>query len=409
VKPDSRLSKIKQKIGNLCLLAVLGLGVWGSTSAQARPFSTSSEVLNPHALVQPLPFQLALQPERYRLVDEAVLRVMEDQGLVGLALGLVENGKISYLKGYGWADRENREAVTLQSSFRWASLSKPVTAVLSQQLVEQGLLDLDQDIQKYWKAYHNVQGWPLTQRQLLAHLAGIGSYDEVAGWQAGLRSFQAGAGVQTPAHMSAASQAVFAAAPLLQRPGLAYHYSTFGYMLAGAVLEQRSGQSYWQQFQERIAQPLGLTSIQPDHAGTFIPYRVSGYYKDRGSVVKRPLDDVAWKLAGGGFTSNIQDLTRFMQALIQHELISQRGSEALWTVQKTVEGQATAYGLGFGVSQFQQIRRIEHGGSQTRTRTLMSFHPDQKRGLVLMCNSEWAELAPLRDALFEILQTSEWL
>ncbi len=198
-------------------------------------------------------------------LDQVIQNAIQQQNLVGLALGVVENGQITYLKGYGLADNETQQPVTPSSSFRWASISKTVTSVLSMQLVEQGKLNLETPIQAYWPEYHNTQNWPVTQRQLLSHLAGVGSYDDVPGWRDGLQTYHARAlpAELQGADMLLASADVFAFAPLMSAPGSAYRYSTFGSMLAGAVISQAGSAPYLQQFEQRIRQPLGLTRYNP--------------------------------------------------------------------------------------------------------------------------------------------------
>lgn len=389
---------VRPRKGLTLLITALGLGLLSGLPTNALA----------QMAPQPGPQREPLRPipHRYFQIDTLVQKAMDQQQWVGLAVGLVEDGQISYLKGYGWADKESREAVTLNTSFRWASLSKPVTAVLSLQLVEQGKLDLDQDIRSYWRSYKNAQGWKVTQRQLLSHLSGVGHYDEVPHWGEGLKRYLKNDAKPENggADMVAASRQIFASAPLLSRPGTQYHYSTFGAMLAGAVLSQAGGMPYLEQFQSRIAQPLGLTSIQPDRHGQYIPYRASGYYRDNQVVKKRLPDDVAWKLAGGGFTSNIYDLTRFMQALINQELLSPASTQALWQPQSTLDGKPTGYGLSFGIGERDHQPLIEHSGSQTQTRTWMGFMPQEKRGVVLMSNSEWADFGPLQAQILDALR-----
>lgn len=347
-----------------------------------------------------------LHPATQAQIDQVIQTAMQKQGLVGLALGLVENGKITALKGYGWADQEQQQAVTTDSSFRWASISKTITAVLSLQLVEHGRLDLDRNIQEIWPAYRNAQGWPVSQRQLLGHLAGVGSYDDVPGWREGLQKYQARSlpPELQGADMVLASADVFAFAPLMSAPGSAYRYSTFGSMLAGAVLAKAGSAPYLQQFEQRIRAPLGLRSLQADYQAQTIPNRVSGYYREQNQLKKRPDSDVAWKLAGGGFTSNIGDLTRYMQALINQELVQPTSYREMWSAQQTTAGKPTGYGLSFAISQQGQEREVGHFGAQENTRTVISFLPDSKRGVALMCNSEWANLAPIRDALLDLLK-----
>lgn len=357
---------------------------------------------------QPLQFTRQSQQTPREALDQVIQNAMQEQKLVGLALGVVENGKITYLKGYGWADNESQQPVTTDSSFRWASISKTVTSVLSMQLVEKGKLNLDAPIQTYWPAYRNPQGWPVSQRQLLGHLGGVGNYDDVPGWRDGLKTYQARSlpAELQGADMVLASADIFAFAPLMSPPGNTYRYSTFGSMLAGAVITQAGSSPFLQQFDQRIRQPLGLTTMQPDQMKVSIPHRVSGYYRDQGQIQKRSDEDVSWKLAGGGFTSNVGDLTRYMQALINQELLPPAAHQEMWTSQSTSEGKKTGYGLSFSVARHGQDIEIGHFGSQEKTRTVMSFLPEKKAGVVIMCNSEWANLGPIRDALLDALKSS---
>ncbi len=133
---------------------------------------------------------------------------------------------------------------------------------------------------------------------------------------------------------------------------------------------------------------------------------MSGYYRDQGQIKQRGDDDVAWKLAGGGFTSNVGDLTRYMQALINQELLPAAAHQEMWTSQTTSEGKKTGYGLSFSVARQGQDTEIGHFGSQEKTRTVLSFLPEKKLGVVIMCNSEWANLGPVRDALLNTLKNS---
>src|SRR5262245_7703595 len=110
--------------------------------------------------------QNSLSAEDAADVDEAVLGEMRKQHLVGVAVGLLHDGEIVYLKGYGLADREKRVPVDVETIFNWASNSKPLAAVAAMQLVEQGKLDLDADVRTYVPEFpaHETK---ITTRELL--------------------------------------------------------------------------------------------------------------------------------------------------------------------------------------------------------------------------------------------------
>ena len=79
-------------------------------------------------------------------VDLAMRAEIAKQNIVGLAVGVIEGGRITYIKGYGFADREKRVPVTRKTMFRWASISKSLTAVAAMQLWERDQLELDRDV-----------------------------------------------------------------------------------------------------------------------------------------------------------------------------------------------------------------------------------------------------------------------
>ena len=78
-------------------------------------------------------------------IDQAVEAEMNRQNAVGVAVGVIRDGRIAHLKGYGLANRKSETPVDTESMFRWASISKPLTALAAMQLWEEGKLDLDAD------------------------------------------------------------------------------------------------------------------------------------------------------------------------------------------------------------------------------------------------------------------------
>src|SRR5690606_10775158 len=112
---------------------------------------------------------------RAAAVDRAVEAEMERQELVGVAVGVIQGGKVVYLQGYGLADREKQTPVTTKSVFNWASNSKPFAAVLAMQLAEKKKLDLDADVRDYVPEFPDKRA-RITARHLLDHQSGIPHY-----------------------------------------------------------------------------------------------------------------------------------------------------------------------------------------------------------------------------------------
>jgi serine beta-lactamase-like protein LACTB, mitochondrial len=329
---------------------------------------------------------------------ELVLRgLVAEQQLVGLAAALIEDGVFSRAFHLGLADREGGVPVGEETLFRWASISKPLTAVAALQLVEQGALDLERDVRE-WVPEFPAQRWPLNARQLLAHQGGIVHYTN--GEVLRVRREYA---TEHPFVDLVQALDHFAASPLLFEPGTRYSYTTHGYMLLGAVVERAGGAPFAQQVQARIGGPAGLATLRPDYQWEAIPGRAVGYRRLGPAIVRSRDTDVSWKLAGGGYLSAVGDLARFAAALCGEELLPAATLRGMWTRQATASGELTGYGLGFALSRKDGRLRVAHSGSQEKVRTLMQLFPDEGRGLVLMTNSEWAELAPIAERLWREL------
>jgi CubicO group peptidase (beta-lactamase class C family) len=361
----------------LASLAV-ALGVsWVAPALYAQP---------DHAVVDAAPAWQAT-------VDQAVRDEMQRQELVGVAIGVIREGRVVYTAGYGMADRENDVPVTGDTLFRWGSISKPVTAIAAMQLVETDALDLSADVRDYVPEFPD-HGASMTGEHLLAHLSGIVHYRNG-------RVVRAQRAYDTPHPYESVILALdtFAPSPLVSQPGEQYNYSTHAYILASAAVERAGRGTFWEQVRERICEPLGLTTLQPDYQWVDIPNRAVGYRTVGDGVFRSTDSDVSWKLGGGGFISNVHDLARFAAALMNHELVSEESSRDMWTPRTDAAGEGTSYGLGLGVSGQGRGLKVEHSGAQEKARTRMVIYPNQRHGVVVMTNSEHGDCGALSTAI----------
>lgn len=320
-------------------------------------------------------------------VDQAIEEQMRQDQAVGLALGIIRDGEIVYLQGYGLADRDQNVPVTTRTMFRWASISKPLTAIAALQLAEQGRLDLDADVRDYVPEFP-VSGAKITPRQLLCHQGGIVHYRN--GPVVPTRKEYS---VRHPFEDVVVALDTFNRSPLVNPPGEKYSYSTHGFILLSAVVQRAGGRPFHDQVADRIGRPLQMATLQPDYQWVDIPHRTRGYRRsgEEKEIVESIDDDVSWKLGGGGYISTIGDLCRFARGLIGGKLVSERTEAAMWTPQPTSDGTATGYGLGFRVREQSGRLKVSHNGSQPKTRTRMVLYPARRHGMVVMTNSEWVD------------------
>ncbi len=334
-------------------------------------------------------------------IDARVSREMARSEIVGLAIVVIDEGKIAWMKGYGLADREKQVPIDpATTQFRWASISKSVTAIAALQLAEKGLLDLDADVRSYVPEFPD-KGVKITARDLLRHQGGIVHYTNGPI----VPTLKLYADPHPFANVIVALDR-FKDSPLVNRPGTRYAYSSHGYILLSAVIERAGKQRFADQVKERISQPLGMADFRPDYQWEDIPYRAAGYTREDKKVRRRTPDqdeDVSWKLGGGGFTSPAMDLADFGLGLIQQKLVSKETERLMWTVNRPSDPEgAKPYGLGFFVIDFRGGGKlVGHDGSQARTKTALLLDPQNKKGIAIMTNSEWVDAMKLAASLMD--------
>ena len=348
-------------------------------------------------------------------MDEAARAEMGRQEIVGLAVGVIQEGRISYLKGYGWSDREKRIPVSRKTMFRWASISKSLTALVAMQLWEKGQLKLDGDVRQYVPEFPD-KAQRITPRQLLSHQGGIVHYSN-GPVVVTLRQYDQ----PNPFESVLLAVDTFKESPLVNLPGQKYAYTTHGFILLSAAVERAGKQKFAHQVRDRIAKPLGMNTLQPDYQWIDIPNRTIGYRKRQNKIVVSSNTDVSWKLGGGGYISSIEDLAKLGEGLLNGKLIQPKTRELMWVPRKTTTGKQTSYGLGFrrwkyvngalqsvsaeaSVTESKNqvlMQLVGHSGSQEKTKTLLVLEPQKRFGLVLMSNSEHTQIYSLAEALMK--------
>lgn len=189
-------------------------------------------------------------------VDSRVAAYMTTYNIPGASIAISKNGKLLYKKGYGVANKSNNESVTTASRFRFASVSKTITAVAIMKLVEEGKLSLDQKVFGPGALLGNDFGnnpyaanlQKITVSHLLHHTAG--------GWRNFIDDPCFGnTGMSSNQLISWALDNV----PLAYTPGTKYHYSNFGYLVLGRIIEKITGKAYQQYVKDAILTPVGAT------------------------------------------------------------------------------------------------------------------------------------------------------
>jgi N-acyl-D-amino-acid deacylase len=214
----------------------------------AATFKTSAQGLPPTPSLDNLPIKGKAGPGLERL-EEAILDVMDRHGIPGAAFALAREGRLLFAKGYGWANVTNGTQADPETLFALASLSKPITAVATLKLVEQGKLELDDavfDILKDVQAPRGARVDPLLKEITVRHcLNHSGGWDRTvkgdrANWEPQIcRAFS----VRAPLTSSQFLEFVVGR-PLDFKPGTQQKYSNVGYVILGDIITKVSGQPY---------------------------------------------------------------------------------------------------------------------------------------------------------------------
>lgn len=336
---------------------------------------------------------LAQAPAWAGAVEAELTKQLQQDKIPGLSCAVAVRGELALRVGLGLADIENDVPATPQTVYRLASISKPITAVLAMQLAEQGQLDLDADVHALVPSWP-AKPWPVTTRQLLAHLGGVRHY---------LREGE------STVHYATQTEGLvcFAADPLLHQPGSKYHYSTYGYNLVAAVVEARTGVPFAQVLRQRIAEPAGASTLQDDDVRRVVRGRAQGYVRVGDVLQNSELMDASYKLGGGGLCASAEDLARFGVALLDGKLVAPATLQQMTTRQQTTTGERVGeeidYGLGFRV-EAQGARPLWwHSGAQSRVSTMLLLLPQERVVVVILCNLEKVRLQPLARRLADLV------
>lgn len=182
-------------------------------------------------------------------------------------------------------------------------------------------------------------------------------------------------------------------------PGEEWKYSSYGYNLLSAVIEQAAAKPFLDYMAESVFIPLGMTATVPDRIKELVPNRGRYYFRQDGKIYNEPEVDNSYKWASGGFLSTTDDLVRFGLAHMNSQRVSPAMRSLLWTEQKTSAGEGTDYGIGWRILRDEDWRIvpdeegskwIDHGGGSIGGTTQFWLLPDS--GLVIAMASNLTEL-----------------
>ncbi|MFN3620540.1 serine hydrolase domain-containing protein [Sphingorhabdus sp.] len=356
------------------------------------------------------------QPDEWRgRIDYVKLHqqfsaISQRSEMAGLAIGIVEDGELRFVRTYGVIDRDTNVPVTLETVFRWASVSKTVAGTLAATLSNEGLVDLERPVSRYQTTLRLPEGAEsrLSFEQLLSQQTGLtkNAYDE---------RLEDG---QDPRLLRAS----LATAPLQCQPGSCHTYQNIAFDAATEILEQASKRSYPNAVSERFFLPLGMKSANFGMAGLT---GAKDWARPHNGRNVRMLKESYWRVpAAAGVESNIVDFARWMQATMGQRpdvlpesalRIAQSprvNTARIYGGELRQANSEARYGLGWRSFKYEGNLLLGHSGAVDGYRATMIFDPATRTGVVAMWNSNWGTPFRIPFAVFDSYHQrvdSRWL
>lgn len=326
---------------------------------------------------------------------------MREGGLVGAAAVILIDNKVAWAHGDGWADLAHKVPFTPDTVMNIASISKTVTGAAMMRAVEDGLLDLDADVNRYlpFKVVNPAfPDTPITLRQLATHTSSITDREAVYG-----RAYHYGgdspvalgdflAGYFDPAG------ADYAAGNFLDKmPGAHRDYSNIGAALAGYIVERATGMPLDVYTRERIFVPLGMTRTAWRLSDIPTGRHATLYtLKDGKPEPLRPYSLSTYP--DGGVRTSVNDLSRFFRALLNDGALEDRRILDAKTTREMLHFQfdATHHPDNVDIAELNSglfwatrynTRMVGHGGTDPGLKTEMLFDPAQGIGVIVFTNT----------------------
>jgi CubicO group peptidase (beta-lactamase class C family) len=307
-------------------------------------------------------------------VDEYVKAQMEQHRIPGIALRIIQDGKVTKTATYGFANLELNVPVKPETVFEVGSITKQFTAAGILLLAQDGKLSVEDRISKHLK--NTPAAWTnITIRHLLSHTSGIKSYTGLNGFEFTRHLTQEQFIRSIGAH------------PLEFQPGESWKYCNTGFNLLGFIIENVSGKSYWEFMNERVFRPLEMTATRDRRPSAIIPNRASGYEQTNHIWINRDYD-ITDVFSAGALVSNIEDLTKWNAALDRDAILNASSKEHMWTPVKLNNGKPTKYGYGWFIDTFEGHRNIYHGGATSGFSASIQRFPDDKLVVILLSNTD---------------------
>lgn len=313
--------------------------------------------------------------------EQLVASAIQQKHCIGIGAGFSKGNGEVWAFGAGLRDIESDQPFEFTTKTRIASITKPMTAIAVMQLYERGLIDLDNPIQQYLPAFPEKKEGVITVKQLLQHTAGIEGY-KTNKEQENTKQYST----------LEDAMSIFKDRQLISTPGLEFNYSTYGYVILGALIESVSGKSYEEYLQENIWNKAGMTNTGIESIDTEISMLSKIYHRNsKGKIAEAKRTNLSDRIPGGGVYSTVSDMLLFGDAVLNNTLVSE-STLKLMIKDSPVKKEGSGYGLGwylYGINpKYGNV--FGHTGAQTGASAFLMLLPDEQTSIIVLSNTSGA-------------------
>jgi CubicO group peptidase (beta-lactamase class C family) len=352
----------------------IGVAQKPASSAASEKPSAVTPVSAPHALER---------ADLEAFFDGIIPLQLERSDVAGATVLVMKDGKDLLRKGYGYSDVGKKRPVDPETTmFRLASISKLFTWISVMQLAEQGMVDIDADVNKYLDfQIAPAFGKPITLRNLMTH---------TGGFEEEIRDIL----LTDPKQAMPLREFMIENQPRrISPPGEVPAYSNYGVGLAGYIVQRVSGEPFETYVAEHVFQPLGMkhSSFKQPLAEEFSSFPSDGY---RNNTEKPAVGFEIFNPApAGGVSSTASDMGRFAQALLNggewdgHRVLKPETLKAMWARQFGTSEALPAMCMGFYQTWRNGLHFIGHDGDLIAFHSMFLLEPTEKLVIFISYNS----------------------
>jgi CubicO group peptidase (beta-lactamase class C family) len=319
----------------------------------------------------------------------------------GLSVAVLRNQQVLFTEGFGYADLENEIPATADTPYNIASLTKPFAAAILMKLVEEGKLNLNDEMAalledtqfRYDK--RTIDGYKKACQEIRA-----ASRDTTFEYAFLLKDYRCDTGrIEVKHHLSHTAQG---------EPGAAYRYNGFLFNFLSSVAEEVSGRKFSDLLVENIIRPLDMTRTVPsidDRIRRQVIADRTNYYKMGFGGDFVPSSYPVKLSSSAGMISTVLDLAKFDVAMDRNLIVSKESKAAMFTPTISNSGKPLPYGLGWFVQYHHGVKLVWHYGHAPKAySSLMLKVPEEGLTFILLANSDGAS-APFRLGAGNVLRS----